>query len=645
MRIFLIILLSLALSSQIFAQRGININNIRDQYKGYNAVITKHEINYVFDLVSDTVQVLQHNSKEMMILSDHSLGLTNDYIYFNIFSSIENVDAFTMVPRSGGKGYDKLRVSNFKESHDRENNIFYNDTKTLQFAYPSITNGAFTSLNYTVVYHNPWFIRMGFPQSFVPVLRSKITVKAHKDISTGHLIYNDQEIKFHYKEYSKGKYNYYEWEILDIPPFRHIGNRHYSNRHHTPHIAVFLKEAHTPSGSKKYYDSVDELYSFYRKLLLQTNNDSCDNLQLLVDDLTQGLTDLEKAKAIYYWVQKNIRYIAYSDGYNGFIPAPPAEVFAKRFGDCKGMSALIHKMMEKAGLTAYMAWVGTRTIPYTYNECPLPAVDNHMVVAYIHEDETYILDGTVNFLDFGMYPFHLHGKEVLISIDDNEYRIYRVPESRPQTSMVYDSVAVSISGRTLAGSGKRVHTGFNKKELAFAMDGVSENEYRKKFSYLFEKGNNSFLVRDYRVHNIFQHVKPAEIDYDFTINDYVLMAGDDIYVNMNLDRSYHNMKIDTVGRYGPLINDFACTEKYITKLKIPDGYELISLPENELIVFDQYRVSFTYSRHQDHVILEKEMIFDFLIINDGKFAQWNAFIDRLSRNYRQSVVLSKTNTK
>ncbi|MCK7531632.1 MAG: hypothetical protein MZV63_11660 [Marinilabiliales bacterium] len=102
--------------------------------------------------------------------------------------------------------------------------------------------------------------------------------------------------------------------------------------------------------------------------------------------------------------------MAYSEGYRGFVPASATEVFISRFGDCKGKSSLIKKMMDIAGLRSYFAWVGTRELPYTYEELPLPSADNHMVVAYPSGDSVFIVDGTFRFIDFGMYPFSIQGK-------------------------------------------------------------------------------------------------------------------------------------------------------------------------------------------------------------------------------------------
>ena len=77
-------------------------------------------------------------------------------------------------------------------------------------------------------------------------------------------------------------------------------------------------------------------------------------------------TDLEKVKAIYYWTQKNIKYIAFEYALGGFIPRESNEVFRKKYGDCKDNSSMLYRMLEIAGVKGHLTWIGTRSIPYTY---------------------------------------------------------------------------------------------------------------------------------------------------------------------------------------------------------------------------------------------------------------------------------------
>ncbi|MBE0528907.1 MAG: DUF3857 domain-containing protein, partial [Thermoleophilia bacterium] len=431
----------------VSAQPVINIESIKSRYSKYNAVITRQEVNYVFDIVKDSLQVKQNHIKEVLILNDHSKAYTNDYIFYDSFCTVENIQAYTLIPK--GNSYEKILVSLFNEKHERDDQVFFDDSKTISFAYPSITEGALTSLKYSVVFNNPRFLNRNYFQSFMPVISSRVVAKVHKDIKIGYRLFNDDAIVLHHKEYSRGNYNYFEWEADGVMPYRYLNSSFFNVLHYSPHIALFIDELKKDGEVQKFYSTTDELYRFDYEFISGVSNNESDELKHLVEEITRGRSDREKAKAIYYWVQDNIKYIAYSDGYQGFIPRPPSEVFSKRFGDCKGMTSLIKKMMDMAGLPTYFSWVGTRSIPYTYEEMPLPITDNHMVASYLRGDSTFILDGTFQNIDFGMYPYHIQGKEVLIGIDADNYRIFKVPVSPSSASSVFDSVTIYLSGTSI----------------------------------------------------------------------------------------------------------------------------------------------------------------------------------------------------
>lgn len=641
MKNLIILALSFLLASISYAQTGVDFNSIKKKYAKYNAVVTNQEYSYVIDIVSDTLSVKQNNSKDVLILSEHSKAFTNDYIYSGSFTSIENIKAETRIPK--GKGFESIKVTQFKESHDIDDHIFYDDSKSIQFSYPSLAKGARTSLKYTITYHNPRFLHKCYFQSFIPVLKTKVVVKVHKDVQIGYKVINPDNYGITLKQYSKGKYLFYEWETSTIEPYKYYSSSNYNVNYFSPHIVIYIDNVKLKHGVQNYFGTINDLYQYYNELISKMNDNKSDELVILVNEITRGLNDWDKAKAIYYWVQKNIKYIAYSQGYSGFVPASSAEVFTKRFGDCKGMSSLTKKMLELAGIEAYYSWVGTRRIPYSYTELPLPLTDNHMVVSSIINDSVIIMDATYKYLDFNMFPYSIQGKEVLISIDENQFKIFKVPTSPSSQSVVFDSVNIALSGKTLKGNATRVHKGFNKMELASAMEGVKIDNYKKKISSLFLKGNNKFRVDSVKVKNIFDHDKDAEVYYEFTLDDYVSSLSDEIFINLNLDKSFQELRIDTTSKFSPVVNDFYCHEKHITRFEIPEGYKVVSMPSNDNFVNDKFGFTISYRHDGNFVVLEKTIDLNFFVILDYDFQAWNSMIDRLNKNYRLALVIKKVN--
>lgn len=642
MKLFFFCLLLLHASIAANAQRGIDFGNISRQFAGHNAVYLKNETQWVFDIVADTLAVNQRITNQLMVLGSRTAPFVNNAVYAGSFNSIRNIQAYTLVPREGRRGFDRVNVTRFKESHDFENSIFFDDSRKIEFSFPSLVQGAVTSLEYDIEYHDPRFLRQWFFQLHLPVLKSRVVVKVHKDVQIGYRVFNGQGTDIQFRQYARGNYHYYEWETNNVDPYRYVGHRHFSVRHHAPHLALFVKETSSKGNNKAYFGDLENIYRFSHSWLSETSFCSTPQLDALVAQLTQGLSTLEKIRAIYYWVQQNIRYIAYVEGSKGYVPADPAEVFAKRFGDCKGMAVLVNKMLELAGVQSSLAWVGTRTIPYTYEECPLPSAANHMITIARYNDSVLVLDATYNFKDLGLNAYSIQGKDALVSVDDENFEIIRIPVGPASENQVIDSVEIWWDGTTLKGQGNRWYYGFNRMELAMTLERVRPPDYARRLATLFSKGNNKFQVTDYNVVSLFEYDKPAQIHYQFRLDDYVMISGDELYVNLNLDRAFQDMKSDLSDRINPVINDFYFTEKHITRFKIPEGYQLSFLPNDETIHYDPFRISFTYSQSEDYVQLEKVMVFEFLELLEDRLPLWNEMVDRLARNYRNSLVFTRS---
>jgi hypothetical protein len=231
---------------------------------------------------------------------------------------------------------------------------------------------------------------------------------------------------------------------------------------------------------------------------------------------------------------------------------------------------------------------------------------------------------------------------VLIGIDNDNYLIFRVPVSEASQSTVYDSVSIQLAGDRITGEGLRSHSGFNRYELARAMEGVKPADYNRRLTSLFTKGNNKFSVDTCTFRSLHEHGKPAVVSYKFKIADYARSVSNDIFINLNLDRSFSDSKIDTTIRYAPVVNDFQYTEIQVTRFMIPEGYEISYLPQDDLIENDIISASFRYFIEDRHITLEKKLQYRFLLLEGDRIKTWNSTIDRLNGNYRLTVALHKS---
>src|SRR5690606_23190075 len=146
-------------------------------------------------------------------------------------------------------------------------------------------------------------------------------------------------------------------------------------------------------------------------------------------------------------------------------PEAAHEVFANRYGDCKGMANLTKAKLKVAGFDARLTWIGTNRILYTY-EIPTMAADNHMICTEYIGDKHYILDPTEKYIALGHHAERIQGKEMLIE-DGPGYVVSKVPVEDPKRNLVLRSETLSIDGDLLRGEGQVNYNGESKTQILY----------------------------------------------------------------------------------------------------------------------------------------------------------------------------------
>src|SRR5207253_9435178 len=122
-----------------------------------------------------------------------------------------------------------------------------------------------------------------------------------------------------------------------------------------------------------------------------------------VEEVTKGLTDdAAKARALTYWLRRNIRYVAEGESHD-YTPHPPAQVFGNRFGDCKDMSQLLAVMLRQAGLKVELATLGARDDGQVLPEVPSPW-GTHAILLVTIDGQEHWADSTASLAGWDFLP-------------------------------------------------------------------------------------------------------------------------------------------------------------------------------------------------------------------------------------------------
>lgn len=625
----------------------INLNaqysELYDKYKSKHPDATliklKQETNVVITLDKGVLDITQNNFEENLYLNDAATQVSQKSLSFSSFFELEDIEASSY--NYQGNKYREDKVSEFTEK-DELGESFYDDTKSINFIYSNLRQGSKSALKYVQRIKDPRFLMPFYFGDFSPVAQNKYSITADAAVNLKFKQFNTEDLNINFsKEEKRGKVTY-TWELKDVDAFDYEANAS-SYKNVLPHIVPFIASYQVNGNTVIVLNETQDLYNWYYSMVKDVNQEPADpELITLTNNLVAGLSnDLEKVKAIYYWTQRNIKYIAFEYGLGGFIPREANQVFKKKYGDCKDNSSILYKMMEIAGIQGHLTWIGTRSIPYKYEEVPAPLVDNHMILSYFEKDKVYFLDATGRNTSINFPSSFIQGKEALVALDENNYRIVKVPVIPAEANAVSDSTVLKIKGEKLVGTTTTTVAGYNKSDYLYALGNLnSKNERDEFYNSVFQKGNNKFIANGIIEENKEDYDQDLLIKFDFTIDNYLNRFGDDIYVNLNLNRQIDQFRTDSK-RKRDIEFDYKNAYFFKTYLEIPQGYKIDYLPESQSFENDYIKSTLTYTRTTSGIEYTHSIVCDFLVLDLDQQKEVNNLIKEVEKAYKEVVTLTK----
>ncbi|MCG8697678.1 MAG: DUF3857 domain-containing transglutaminase family protein, partial [Bacteroidales bacterium] len=411
-----LLLIFMASMNPILAQFDIaTYQRLKTIYPGETIIKLNKEVN--IDISHDGIDYqMERTRSEQMLYLKNTIGQNPEQsTYTSHFVELLDYEANSFVIE--GDKYKKLNVNKYQEKTDIDGYIFHDDSKEYIFTFPGIGEGTITELKTTHKIHNPRMLTSLLLQEFYPIHNLKITIIFDKHINIKLVKRNIPENDYIIEESTKrGKkrITITKKHIKPIPFDEYQPDIH----HFAPHVIPIITSYENNGKLENVLNTTDDLYGWYYTFIENLQEDLDHKaLKTIVDEVTnENMSEFEKVEQLFYWIQRNIKYIAFEEGEGGFIPRKPNEVLSKRYGDCKDNTSLLHALLKVAGIDSYYTWIGTRDLPYSYGEFASPIIDNHMILSYKHKDTWYFLDGTGNYQNINVPTSFIQGKEALIAI-------------------------------------------------------------------------------------------------------------------------------------------------------------------------------------------------------------------------------------
>tara|TARA_R110002050_G_scaffold299486_2_gene465307 strand:- start:2767 stop:4686 length:1920 start_codon:yes stop_codon:yes gene_type:complete len=551
------------------------------------------------------------------------------------FSEITKIDAFTLIPDFEKDKYHKQKVRDINDRKIIDYNVFHDGTRAKSFKFEGLVKGAVTVLEYEEEFREPFLVgREIFDRNrFSKKQHFSLVVENGIDINIKY--FNCDSSFFEHWIEKKRKETIYHWQVSNLEA-REWEYGSPSGLYTSPHILYRINSfVNSKNEVQNVLRNVSDLHKNYQRFLKPLSSPNSD-LMRLTDSLIEDIkSPMEKARVIYDWVNHSIRYIAYEDGYGGFQPRDANLVYSKRYGDCKDMGNLIVQMMQYAGLNAHHVWIGTRDIPYTYEEVPTALADNHMIAALKLEGEFYFLDATNKFLPFPNPSSFIQGKQALINLGPDEFLLKTVPTLSPEQNAEIDSCFLKLKNTNLVGTGHKHYGVYHRSSVLRVLERKDEEALDAFLKSDLEKGDN-------RCKTVMTAIQTSDdgvnLDYTMQLSNYARKASDKLIINLNLEQvlSGNNVEVD---RKNPLEFKNTVQFKRYFEIEIPEGMHVSFLPEGDSFGHEKFDFELNYSIQNNKVIYDLEISLKSIFIMPEDFAEWNKLIQKLRKNYQQTLII------
>ncbi|MCM8771298.1 MAG: transglutaminase-like domain-containing protein, partial [Candidatus Omnitrophica bacterium] len=364
-----------------------------------------------------------------------------------------------------------------------------------------------------------------------------------------------------------------------------------------------------------------------------------DAIKDKVNQLIHGLkSDEEKARAIYNFCAREIRYVAVEYGQAGYEPHRAEEIFLNKYGDCKDQAILLVTMLREAGFEAYPVLIGTKDY-YDLNE-DLPSMRFNHAIATVKINDAYIfLDPTAETCSFGDLPASDQARKVLV-FQDNSFKILQTPLSKAEDNLVREELVIRANSDGSIKAKKKVFTfGYydqgRRYWLLYTPPKLIEEAIKEKI----QEVSIGAQLEDYNLSDVADLDKPTVLEYAFKGSDYFIIAAD-IYI-LPLLGKINTALVSKESRRYPIEFDVLDKFEKTIEIKIPPNFKLRFMPQSFEKESRWIKIKIEYRFEKDTLYYKETKTLKQIIIPTSEYQDYKKFIEEVAKLSKQQIVLEK----
>ncbi|MBN3759991.1 DUF3857 and transglutaminase domain-containing protein [Burkholderia sp. Ac-20365] len=348
------------------------------------------------------------------------------YIWFNRnMASVDILEAYTMSADGTRHDVRPEQIHDVQEARSFDAPMFQ-DILEKVIVFPAVEPGARVHLKYRKTQKQP-IVPGQFSDFTPPDLAPTHNFRLVYDLPADKPLYADAH------------------GFVALPPSTQNGRTRYEFRYDKAHFArlEYGSIAYVSYGDRLMVSTFPDYAAFaatYRESAVDTSVGDPTLIGLARSLTAADQTPRAKAKTLYDWVRKNVRYVAVNIGRGAVVPHRATDILTLRYGDCKDHVALYGALLDAVGIRNEPALISSGTI-YTLPDVPGYGVLNH-VITWLPDLQLYA-DSTAPNVEFGYLPSTDMNRPVVLV---NQGVISRTPAAATMSRTTDLSINVASDG-------------------------------------------------------------------------------------------------------------------------------------------------------------------------------------------------------
>ena len=353
---------------------------------------------------------------------------------------------------------------------------------------------------------------------------------------------------------------------------------------------------------------------------------------VLPEDIRNMPNNLEKAQKIYAFVKENYKW---NGDYKIFGDMDIKDVLKEQSGNVSGINGLLHNIYKEQGYNVWPVLNSTRANGLPTKLYPVLSEFNYLTVQLEIEGEKYFLDATEKYLDFGNLPYRcLNSYARLLDFKDGSSWVDIEPKSFSMVA-VRDSITVNSDG-TSKGVSQHSFSGYH---AIIAREKLDELTNAEIFNTLTTPNTHT---RSRKAEYLLKNNTAEALDLTFDLDNASQKINDLIYVNPFSFAFFGENPFQLKERHYPIDFGYRDAYSYSVHLEIPEGHEVVDLPEQKLLRLPENGGSLNFVVQQvneNTVNIHCRVTFPRAVYVAGYYPYFKEFFNEMIDIQKQSLIV------